>query len=125
MGRADIRPQVVDLLKLEAPLAAAGIVTCEDLLHLGGYELSGLDWDLPAGASVKVEILQSNLQDGPFAKWTTPSLAGDVLTNDITLTTQRDGTRLNLSPSDFAQVRITNTGGAPLPITAKVRAILI
>jgi hypothetical protein len=122
-GRVDIRPKIVNLLSLTAVLAQNAFVDSE-VIQFSGFERVGLDWDLPATPNIKVEILQSNVQAGPFAKWSDPDLSGLNVTNDVTVTTQRDGTNLILSLSGFGRVRVTNLSVTALAITAKARMVL-
>lgn len=118
MSRADLTMDVRVLASNLTLTAGQAVTLTTETLILGTSELLGMDWVLSTSPNLKIEILQSNSQSGPFTKWSDPSVGGDNITNDFTTTVANDGTRLVLSPSAYAQVKLTNLAVVSLTITA-------
>lgn len=99
-------------------LAPAATQTTTEIFQLGKTEKQGVDWDVSSGATIglRIEILQSNDQAGPFVKWSNPSAAGTTVINTLNSAVANDGSDLQIPPSGFCKVRITNTGAASLTI---------
>jgi hypothetical protein len=99
-------------------LAPAAIQTTEEIFLLGKAENFGCDWDLASGAAIsfRIEILQSNEQEGPYTKWSSPSAAGTTRVNTLNTAIAQDGSDFNLTPSSYCKVKVTNLGAADLTI---------
>lgn len=99
-------------------LLTTASITTEEIFLLGKAEVFACDWDVTSGSaiSMKVEILQSNDQAGPFTKWSDPTVTGTNRTSEFTTAVAIDGADFNLTPSAFCKVKVTNLGLGTLTI---------
>jgi hypothetical protein len=88
-------------------------------VYIGEGSVQGCEWSVTVDPtsttpSLNIQVLQSNYpltqgSPGPFNLWSSTTLAGSTVTNNLTATTEIDGTDLKLTPSRYAKFLLTNT----------------
>jgi hypothetical protein len=116
--RTFTRTPVYSIVSTETVLASTGSTT-STTIPLGLSEYNGIDWELESATtpSVEVRVLQSNSRSGPWVLWSGTSLTDMEFTNNVTITTENDGTDLDLAPSAFAKIELINTDSGDVTIT--------
>ncbi len=109
---------VNDLVFEDTDIGIGLSTTTTEVFNLGNTEIQAIDWDLDSAGAInmRIEILQSNSQSGPFVKWSNPTAAGTTTQNDISTTVETDGSDLQLAPSGYVKLKITNNGLSILTI---------